>query len=667
MANKSGTVKRAGLTSLPRDLDPQLSKFLGQLRNEITTMQGLGKLGTASKERAVTVRELERMGLNVEAEYDVSSIEKDPSIGDGVPPGPPRDLIVTAGMLSNVLEWTNPPDTDVSHVEVWVSASGSRSDAAKVAVVGVYDETRNAREGYVHSKDPATDYWYWVRAVDASGLYSTWEPPDTQGGYFVPGDTDISETIDKFMTYLQDRISESHLTSTLAQRIGQIDGLESDMELSRSQFFVKLQKNQNGEYSAAGFGMEMYPDWEAGRAYSVGETVVYTQTVGGKKIGYRYRARSAVPANKVPPSNPAYWEQLSGVADTDFIVLTDNFYIATPYDGATGSRPIFGIVTTSEGTHAAALNGDLIADGSIVARMLSTDELITGSAQIKDATIGNAHIKERLDAAKIKVEDLEVNQMNLAGVQFGPNEGQHGVVIDFGDGGGEGPILDIRGQMKAAHIQTNGITADKIATNAIEAEHIAAGAVTAKKIAVGAVSDVELAINAATISETWSATEHTITASGDNWFTIKTFDFTPTWPVDGDGSPGTRPGHVVLSMAFIGPKDSLGYTSVLFDPATQLELELLINGDLAGGDLYDYYTLARYWPDGVTLQMRGGGLVSEGGNPLPKDSLSRTFPAIFKRSRLYRLTLKGRFPGNTGSATRNIGYNLILGAHIFKR
>ena len=128
-----------------------------------------------------------------------------PLVIQGDPPAAPSNLQIQAGMLGNTLKWDESSSKDVWYYEIWVANSQNRSEAELIAIVS-HPNTK-----YVHSLDSGSvndDHYYWIRAVNWSGLYSSWEPPDAQGGYLVEGSTSYSEMTSEILGVLQDRIVE---------------------------------------------------------------------------------------------------------------------------------------------------------------------------------------------------------------------------------------------------------------------------------------------------------------------------------------------------------------------------------------------------------------------------------------------------------------------------
>ncbi|CAO3363816.1 TipJ family phage tail tip protein [Azospirillum palustre] len=82
--------------------------------------------------------------------------------GKGTPPGQPAGLVAKGGLRQIALSWVNPPDTDLSHIEVLEGAANDLSAAAVISTVKGNAFVRAGLGGLV------TRY-YWVRAVDLGG------------------------------------------------------------------------------------------------------------------------------------------------------------------------------------------------------------------------------------------------------------------------------------------------------------------------------------------------------------------------------------------------------------------------------------------------------------------------------------------------------------------
>jgi len=121
---------------------------------------------------------------------NASAFTSDSSIttsDDDTVPAAPSGLTITSSFKHNFLDWTNPSDVDLDHIEVWRANTNDRAGASKVAevssdawsdLIGSYNVTR----------------YYWIRAVDWTGNISAWHPSGATAG--VPGTTADVNTAD---------------------------------------------------------------------------------------------------------------------------------------------------------------------------------------------------------------------------------------------------------------------------------------------------------------------------------------------------------------------------------------------------------------------------------------------------------------------------------------
>lgn len=140
-------------------------------------------------------------------------------------------------------------------------------------------------------------------------------------------------------------LDQSKLTQSLAQKIDSVDELSSEIQQLSDEITLKVQYNQDGKMIVTGIGVASGPE-------------------GG-----------------------------------EVAIMADRFRVFSSASETGEGNPVF--VVDSQ-TKAVYLVGDLIADGTITARMISTEELVTKLASIKDAYIDSANIIS-VDASKIKV------------------------------------------------------------------------------------------------------------------------------------------------------------------------------------------------------------------------------------------------------------------------
>lgn len=112
------------------------------------------------------------------------------------PPAAPSGLAAVSALKAVIWTWTNPSDTDLAGVELWVSATNDRSLASRVSPV------RGTRFDYLVEQEST---WYgWVRAVDTSGNQSAWYPfSPTAGveGYAQPESATVPRYVDGSLLY----------------------------------------------------------------------------------------------------------------------------------------------------------------------------------------------------------------------------------------------------------------------------------------------------------------------------------------------------------------------------------------------------------------------------------------------------------------------------------
>ena len=140
-------------------------------------------------------------------------------------------------------------------------------------------------------------------------------------------------------------LDQSKLTQSLAQKIDSVDELSSEIQRLNDEITLKVQYNADGKMIVTGIGVASGPE-------------------GG-----------------------------------EVAVMADRFRVFSSTTETGEGKPVF--VVDSQ-TKAVYLVGDLIADGTITARMINTEELVTKLASIKDAYIDSANIIS-VDASKIKV------------------------------------------------------------------------------------------------------------------------------------------------------------------------------------------------------------------------------------------------------------------------
>ena len=96
------------------------------------------------------------------------------SARDDVAPGPVTGLVHESSLRTLFLRWTNPPDSDLDHVEVWEAPVNDRSSATVVA-------RPKGDHVTIHGLPPAALRYYWLRARDTSSNAGPFSSADNAG------------------------------------------------------------------------------------------------------------------------------------------------------------------------------------------------------------------------------------------------------------------------------------------------------------------------------------------------------------------------------------------------------------------------------------------------------------------------------------------------------
>lgn len=223
-------------------------------------------------------------------------------------PDPATSLAGTSGLFDNELAWTASADRDVAAYQVWSHTANDRASASQLAVT---DATRYQH----HLDDNTVSHYYWVRAVDASGNLSAWEPSGaTSGVELTPADGVIDE---------------GYLAEGLSGRIDLIDTIDDVYEAgvlesgifgalwddvysankSVIEHLVTLTSHEStlSQHAATIANLDaqisdiVASDFDEDSTYAVGAYVRYEGEV--------YRCIKAVTSTPAPaPTNTTYWE-----------------------------------------------------------------------------------------------------------------------------------------------------------------------------------------------------------------------------------------------------------------------------------------------------------------------------------------------------------------------
>jgi hypothetical protein len=194
------------ISNIPTSFTSDQAAFLQDVKASVEFLLGHGRNLAAN--RALRVGELANMGIDINA--FLHGTPQSPhlpfeSIPSGDMPDPPTGLLIQKGLFSHTLTWTNPTDTNVSHIEVWVAVNSQNIiDASLIAIVTVTPDLRGGEGKYINAGfDVTADMTYWIRSVSYGDVYSEWHPTLVMGGVTVAGNESVSETIDGVINLLK--------------------------------------------------------------------------------------------------------------------------------------------------------------------------------------------------------------------------------------------------------------------------------------------------------------------------------------------------------------------------------------------------------------------------------------------------------------------------------
>ena len=204
---------------------------------------------------------------------------------DATPPSSPTNLVITNNIISHILTWKNPAESDFSQVQIWRSETQDRTQAKLVGVATAPTETIT-----LAGISPRSNYYYWIRAVDTSGNYSLWTPDDVMGGELVAGQ--FATSINDALTQLFD--DTNYMTNhTIIADSFKIIQPNAGLTTGKPVFSVG---NINGQPSVGIKGDLIIDGTILGKA-------LHTETITADKIGAGAIIAGKVAANAIDGDN----------------------------------------------------------------------------------------------------------------------------------------------------------------------------------------------------------------------------------------------------------------------------------------------------------------------------------------------------------------------------
>ena len=275
--------------------------------------------------------------------------------------------LTATGIINAVsLEWTNPSNYDLGRTEIWRSSSNDRANATKVAEVkgGAFIDVLSG---------PDLTRYYWIRAVNTSGVASTFHPNTTVG---VSATSKGVEATD---------IDDFSITAT---------------KMFTNAIIVDLDVWSNNSPGAGSIA------WNAHRVIYNGAS--YPISAGDTALGYIYWTIGAT-AYSESATHPT-------LATTAFMIAINTAGIHTLVWNSSANMVI-----------GSAFIMDLAVD-KLVANAASTNEFVSNTAQIKDAVITNAKINDlsadKLTAGTIDATVISVTNLSATNITSGTLTGR---------------------------------------------------------------------------------------------------------------------------------------------------------------------------------------------------------------------------------------------------
>ena len=129
--------------------------------------------------------------------------------GDTTAPSPVTNVTITSGLKNLTVEWTNPTDTDLAYVQIYVGTTATKP-ASPVAQVNGTEYVYPAASG----EGKGTIKYFWLEAVDYSGNVSTTVGPEYEN-IQLPKSEEIDGAVSEVITFGLYNATSHTVTSSL--------------------------------------------------------------------------------------------------------------------------------------------------------------------------------------------------------------------------------------------------------------------------------------------------------------------------------------------------------------------------------------------------------------------------------------------------------------------
>lgn len=317
----------------------------------------------------------------------------------------PTGLGVTASAISFFLQWTNPADADLDHIEIF-----ERNSNTTPGVNDVPDFVSFSNFFTRAGVTAGTTKYYWIRAVDTIGYKSAFVGSVSGTATAVPSGS-IDSSITTAITTAQNTANTAQATAdgknksfyqTTAPVAGMVAGdlwFDTDDGYRIYRYNGSSWLDIQRVIASSDFGTGIEP---VGMVAGLPSPAGYTgpKTVFNSADGQLYRYASGAWTAAVPAVNVT--GQIIGTQITDGAVSAAKIAANT----ITASQIAAGTITASQ-IAANTITAGQIAAGSITATLIGANQIITSAANIADAVITSAKIAT-LDAGKISAGNITV-------------------------------------------------------------------------------------------------------------------------------------------------------------------------------------------------------------------------------------------------------------------
>ena len=396
------------------------------------------------------------------------------SQGDTTPPNEPLNILATPAYKSNVLEWTNPADQDLSHIEVYAN---NVDNLLTATLAGTSASTNFTHYGLANN----VTRFYWVRAVDYSLNKSDFSSSVSATTLLIaPNDFNdaVNDLFQEAGAFGIEPVSSLPLTGDFD---GQLVLLLPEITIYR---------------------------WDS--ATSAWTTEIFTaSSVESGSLTYASFAAGIEPVGVVDvlPTVAGYVGPVVVILTTDgkLYRLVDGAWTAAintaDIDGQLGADLFSDDLRPIERVAALPVTG--LTQGRIV--MLTTDNKLyryTGSAWT--AAVPATDVTGQITGTQIADNSITTSKITANAITA--NEISAGAVTATQITAGAVSADKIAANaVTATKIASDAVVAGKIAANAVDADAIAANSVVAGKIAAGAVNADQIAANAITAGKIFAS------------------------------------------------------------------------------------------------------------------------------------------------------------------